>query len=170
MCYGVGDVSQSPKQLRTGDHPCSVRRHNTRAPDTTVRRFSSRCPLRAKISSMRCRFVSVNRLKANVTAELTKNCCRRTCKGCRGVTAFYAYHFSVSQLCDGCAYLLSDAVVQKLLNVRTNRVQNNVNGSTVLTWSVTQQIKTRDAQASLGYPDRCLRCDGRPSTPCPLQR
>ena len=28
-----------------------------------------------------------------------------------------------------------------------------------------KSIKTRDAQASLGYPDRYLRCDGRPSTP-----
>ena len=28
-----------------------------------------------------------------------------------------------------------------------------------------QSIKTRDAQALLGVPDRCLRCDGRPSTP-----
>ena len=26
-------------------------------------------------------------------------------------------------------------------------------------------IKTRDAQASLGYTDRCIRCDGRPLTP-----
>ena len=32
-------------------------------------------------------------------------------------------------------------------------------------WSINQSIKTRDAQASLGYPDRYLRCDGRPSTP-----
>ena len=31
--------------------------------------------------------------------------------------------------------------------------------------SIHQSIKTRDAQASLGYPDRCLRCDGCPSTP-----
>ena len=28
-----------------------------------------------------------------------------------------------------------------------------------------QSIKTRDAQASLGYSDRCLHRDGRPSTP-----
>ena len=28
-----------------------------------------------------------------------------------------------------------------------------------------KSIKTCDAQASLVYPDRCLRCDGRPSTP-----
>ena len=26
-------------------------------------------------------------------------------------------------------------------------------------------IKTHDAQASFGYPSRCLRCDGRPSMP-----
>ena len=31
--------------------------------------------------------------------------------------------------------------------------------------SINQSIKTRDAQASLGYPDRCLHCDGSPSTP-----
>ena len=30
---------------------------------------------------------------------------------------------------------------------------------------INQSIKARDALASLGYPDRCLRCDGRPSTP-----
>ena len=34
-----------------------------------------------------------------------------------------------------------------------------------MTCRVNQSIKTRDAQASLGYPDRCLRCDCHPSTP-----
>ena len=29
---------------------------------------------------------------------------------------------------------------------------------------INQSIKTRDAQASLRHRDRCLRCDGRPST------
>ena len=31
--------------------------------------------------------------------------------------------------------------------------------------AINQSIKTLDAQASLGCPDRCLRRDGRPSTP-----
>ena len=32
--------------------------------------------------------------------------------------------------------------------------------------SINQSVKTRDAQARWGTPtDRCLRCDGRPTTP-----
>ena len=38
-----------------------------------------------------------------------------TCKGHRVVTAFYATHFSLSQLYDGSAYLLSVAALPSLL-------------------------------------------------------
>ena len=34
-----------------------------------------------------------------------------TCKGRHGVTDIYAHHFSVSQLRDGAAYLLSVAIL-----------------------------------------------------------
>ena len=39
----------------------------------------------------------------------------------------------------------------------------NIENSAI--YSTNQSMKARDAQSSSGYPDRCLRCDGRPSTP-----
>ena len=53
---------------------------------------------------------------------------------------------------------------KRLILKGTNRKRKIWKIKSLGKWLFSQSVKTRDAQASLGYPDRCLCCDGRPTT------